>query len=104
MKNVVEIVLERPSLSTLVDLLKAADLVGTLKNLYNATVFAPTNYACSQLKPKVVQDLLKPQNKAALRQVLLTHVVDHQLLYKANEIWDKNQVVAMSGAVLEFHI
>ena len=102
MKNAVAIALETPSLSTLVNLLKAADLVGTVQGLSNATIFAPTNDAFAKLPSQVVKSLLRPENKNALKQILLTHVVGAEVF--SNEIGNNSNVKAVSGAVLSFHI
>ena len=52
----------------------AADLVDTLSGDGPFTVFAPTNDAFAALG-STVDDLLKPENKAALTNILLYHVV-----------------------------
>merc|ERR1712176_1409233 len=62
------------ALSTLVQAVIAADLVDTLSGDGPFTVFAPTNEAFAALG-STVDDLLKPENKAALTNILLYHVV-----------------------------
>lgn len=61
--------------TTLVSAVKAAGLVDTLKGKGPFTVFAPTNDAFAQLPDGTVDTLLKPENKAALQDVLTYHVV-----------------------------
>jgi uncharacterized surface protein with fasciclin (FAS1) repeats len=102
MKNVVTIALETPSLSTLVKLLKAADLVTTVQNLENATVFAPTNEAFANVPSDILEDLLQPANKHQLRKILLTHVVDHNI--RSIDIMNADSTYSLSGALLEFHL
>jgi uncharacterized surface protein with fasciclin (FAS1) repeats len=53
---------------------KAADLVGVLKNQGPFTVFAPTNEAFAKLPPGTVEGLLKPENKEKLADILQYHV------------------------------
>lgn len=74
-QNIVEVALADPdNFSTLVDALIAADLVTTLSNEdATYTVFAPTNSAFAKIDESALSDLLN--NKAALTDVLLTHVV-----------------------------
>lgn len=74
-QNIVEVALADPdNFSTLVDALIAADLVTTLSNEdATYTVFAPTNAAFAKIDESALSDLLN--NKAALTDVLLTHVV-----------------------------
>ena len=61
--------------TTLVSAVKAAGLVETLKGPGPFTVFAPVNAAFSALPAGTVDNLLKPENKAALTGVLTYHVV-----------------------------
>ena len=61
--------------TTLVAAVKAAGLVETLKGKGPFTVFAPTNAAFAALPAGTVENLLKPENKAALAKVLTYHVV-----------------------------
>jgi uncharacterized surface protein with fasciclin (FAS1) repeats len=60
--------------TTLVTAIKAADLVDTLKGKGPFTVFAPTNAAFDKLPKGTLDDLLKPENKAKLKDILLYHV------------------------------
>lgn len=62
------------NVTTLVKAIKAADLVDTLKGPGPFTVFAPTNAAFEKLPPGTLDDLLKPENKEKLKQILLMHV------------------------------
>jgi uncharacterized surface protein with fasciclin (FAS1) repeats len=61
--------------TTLVAAVKAAGLVETLKGAGPFTVFAPTNAAFAKLPAGTVDNLLKPENKAALTGILTYHVV-----------------------------
>jgi uncharacterized surface protein with fasciclin (FAS1) repeats len=60
--------------TTVVTAIKAADLVDTLKSKGPFTVFAPTNAAFNKLPAGTVDDLLKPENKDKLKNILLYHV------------------------------
>lgn len=60
---------------TLVAAVKAAGLVDTLKGAGPFTVFAPTDEAFAKLPAGTVEMLLKPENKAKLRSILMYHVV-----------------------------
>ena len=62
------------NVTTLVAAIKAADLVETLKGDGPFTVFAPTNEAFAKLPAGTVENLLKPENKEQLKQLLLGHV------------------------------
>jgi uncharacterized surface protein with fasciclin (FAS1) repeats len=60
--------------TTLVAAVQAAGLVDALANNGPFSVFAPTNEAFDALPEGVVADLLKPENKQTLYQILLGHV------------------------------
>lgn len=60
--------------TTLVAALKAADLVNAMANPGPFTVFAPTNAAFDALPKGTVENLLKPENKKDLINVLQYHV------------------------------
>jgi uncharacterized surface protein with fasciclin (FAS1) repeats len=67
--------------NTLVAAVKAAGLVDTLKGPGPFTVFAPTDEAFAKLPAGTVENLLKPENKAKLQEILKYHVVAGE--YKA---------------------
>ncbi|MEM7394877.1 MAG: fasciclin domain-containing protein, partial [Verrucomicrobiota bacterium] len=73
-KNIVEIAADDKRFSTLVAALSAAGLVDTVKN-GEFTVFAPTDDAFAQLPKGTVSDLLKPENKQKLIDILTYHAL-----------------------------
>ena len=74
-KNIVETAVSAGSFKTLTAALTAAGLVDTLKGNGPFTVFAPTDEAFAKLPPGTVENLLKPENKAMLIDILTYHVV-----------------------------
>ena len=78
-KNIVENAVNSKDHTTLVAAVKAAGLVETLQSPGPFTVFAPTNAAFNKLPAGTVDNLLKPENKAALTGVLTYHVVAGKL-------------------------
>lgn len=73
--TIVDIAAGNENFKTLVAALGAAGLVETLAGEGPFTVFAPTDEAFSKLPEGTVEELLKPENKDALVQVLTYHVV-----------------------------
>lgn len=73
-KNIVQIAVGSKDHTTLVTALKAADSVDVLANPGPFTVFAPTNAAFDKLPKGTVEDLLKPEKKSALTDILQHHV------------------------------
>ena len=74
-KDIVKIAVGSPDHTTLVTAVKAAELVDTLTNAGPFTVFAPTNAAFDKLPKGTVEDLLKPENKDKLSDILQYHVL-----------------------------
>ena len=74
-KDIVDTAVAAGDFKTLAAALKAADLAGALKGEGPFTVFAPTDAAFAKLPKGTLDDLLKPENKAKLAEILKYHVV-----------------------------
>ena len=72
-QNIVNIAAGSKDHTTLVAALQAADYVKSVANPGPLTVFAPTNAACAALPPGTVDDLLRPDNKADLQELIKYH-------------------------------
>jgi len=97
-KDIVDTAVAAGSFTTLAKALTAADLVATLKGPGPFTVFAPTDEAFAKLPPGTLDKLLKPENKAMLRQVLTYHVVPGKVL--AADVVKLSSAKAVSGNTL----
>ena len=73
--DLVDTAVKAGTFKTLAAALGAADLVETLKGKGPFTVLAPSDDAFAKLPKGTVEDLLKPENKAKLKAILLAHVV-----------------------------
>ena len=73
--DIVDTAVAAGDFQTLAAALGAADLVTTLKGKGPFTVFAPTDEAFAALPEGTVANLLKPENKDALVNLLKHHVV-----------------------------
>jgi len=73
-QDVVDVAVGSKDHSTLVAAVKAAELVEPLQKSGPFTVFAPTNAAFDKLPAGTVDDLLKPENKDKLANILEYHV------------------------------
>lgn len=71
--NIVQVAIGSKDHTTLVAAVKAAGLVTSLSNAGPFTVFAPTNAAFDKLPAGTVDDLLKPENKEKLTNILGYH-------------------------------
>ncbi len=73
-KDIVKVAIGSPDHTTLVAALKQAEYVNDLANAGPFTVFAPTNAAFGKLPAGTVEDLMKPDQKSALQNILEYHV------------------------------
>jgi uncharacterized surface protein with fasciclin (FAS1) repeats len=73
-QDVIDVAVGSQDHSTLVAAIKAAELVDPLQKSGPFTVFAPTNAAFDKLPAGTVEDLLKPENKDKLADILEYHV------------------------------
>ncbi|MDC6390439.1 fasciclin domain-containing protein [Maribacter sp. PR1] len=102
--NVLQIAIGSPDHTTLVAAVQAASLENALVNAGPLMVFAPTNEAFDALPEGTVTDLLKPENKAALANILKHHVTagnyDKEFLKKFKKLGqanDQNTTVEVKG-------
>jgi len=79
-QSITEIAAGDARFSTLVAAVTAAGLAETLAGPGPFTVYAPVNEAFAALPAGTVENLLKPENKGQLTDVLLYHVDDRNLM------------------------
>jgi uncharacterized surface protein with fasciclin (FAS1) repeats len=80
-RNLIVLANANGSFKTLIKALTAAGLIDTLQGEGPFTIFAPTDTAFAQLKDKnAVTDLLKPENRKILVDLLTYHVVPGKIL------------------------
>ncbi len=94
-KNIVQVASGSKDHSTLVAAVKAGELVDVLSNAGPFTVFAPTNAAFDALPKGTVDELLKPENKEALVNILEYHVSVG--VYKAESFNDGQTIGQVNG-------
>lgn len=78
--DIVDTAVAAGSFTTLAAALQAAGLVDALKGPGPFTVFAPTDAAFAKLPAGTLDDLLKPENQATLKAILLYHVVPGKIM------------------------
>jgi len=78
--TIAALAMDTESLSTLVTALKSAELAAMFGEPGNYTVFAPTNAAFGKLPEGTVENLLKPENKKTLQDILKYHVVASEVM------------------------
>lgn len=100
--DIVDLAVQTESLSTLVQAVKAAGLVETLKGEGPYTVFAPTNEAFSKLPEGTLESLLKPENKDKLVQILTYHVVPGNI--QSTDLKDGMTAKTAEGSEIEVNL
>merc|ERR1719313_577114 len=100
-QSIVEIAAGNDDFSTLVAALQAADLVDALSGDGPFTVFAPTNAAFEALGD-TVDELLKPENKDHLADILKYHVVSGQVL--STDLTEGLEAPTLQGASVTAHL
>lgn len=78
--DVVDTAVKAGNFTTLVAAINAADLAEALKGPGPFTVFAPTDDAFKALPAGTVEELLKPENKDKLANILKFHVVGAKVM------------------------
>lgn len=80
LKDIVDTAAADGRFQTLVAGVQAAELTETLKGEGPFTVFAPTDDAFAKLPAGTLDELLKPENKQTLTDILLYHVVSGNVM------------------------
>lgn len=101
-KNIVQVASGSADHSTLVAAVKAGDLVNALSNAGPFTVFAPTNAAFDKLPKGTVEDLLKPEKKEALQNILQYHV--SVAVFKPESFTDGQVIGQVNGDNITMHV
>lgn len=97
-KNIVENAAGSSDHTTLVTAVKAAGLAETLSGAGPFTVFAPTNEAFNKLPAGTVDNLVKPEMKSDLTNILTYHVVSGAL--RAADLSDGQKLKTVQGKEL----
>ena len=71
--NILNIAIGSPDHTTLVAAVQAAELENVLVNAGPLTVFAPTDAAFAELPDGTIDDLLRPENKQTLANIVTSH-------------------------------
>jgi uncharacterized surface protein with fasciclin (FAS1) repeats len=101
-KDIVKVAVGSPAHTTLVAAIKAAELVDVLSNAGPFTVFAPTNEAFDKLPKGTVEELLKPENKEKLTDILQYHVLIGG--YSEDKFTDGKSIGTASGGSVKINV
>ena len=102
MSNITQVVNVDKNLTTLKKGVIAAGLDKKLSETGPFTIFAPSDKAFDKLDKKVLEDLLKPENKTKLVDLLNHHVVSGKVAFK--DLKDGEKLKSISGQELHVHV
>jgi uncharacterized surface protein with fasciclin (FAS1) repeats len=78
--DIVDTLAETRSLSTLLNVLRAAGLEDSLRGTGPYTLFAPTNEAFAALPPGLMDAMMRPENRPQLAATINRHLLSGRLL------------------------
>jgi len=101
-KNIVDVVVADKNLATMMKGVKAAGLEVELSKAGPFTIFAPTDLAFGKLAAGEMTELLKPENKVKLSDILNDHVVQGKTNFK--DLKDGQKLKTINGKQLDVKI
>ena len=102
MTNIVEVVVADKNLATMLRGVKAAGLETELSKTGPFTLFAPTDLAFGKLASGELTELLKPENKIKLADILNHHVVKGKTNFK--DLKDGQKLKTVNGKELDVKV
>ena len=101
-KTVVDIAFYNPDFSLLVEALTKADLVETLDEGENLTIFAPTNTALEAALGELGFSSLEEVPAEALVPILTYHVLGGEVPLLSTDLTDETYYTTLNGAAIKF--
>jgi uncharacterized surface protein with fasciclin (FAS1) repeats len=102
MSNIAQLVNVEKNMTTLKKSVHASGLDQVLSGKGPFTVFAPTDIAFGKLDKSVLGNLLKPENKTKLTELLNHHVVAGKINFK--DLKDGEKLKTVNGKELLIHV
>ena len=102
MSNITQVVNADKSMTILKKSVRASGLDSVLSGAGPYTVFAPSDLAFEKLEKGVLDNLLQPENKAKLTDMLNYHVVSGKIQFK--DLKDGEKLKTLNGKELHVHV
>ncbi len=102
MSNIAQLVNEEKNMTTLKKSVHASGLNEVLSGKGPFTVFAPTDIAFGKLDKGILDNLLKPENKTKLAELINRHVVEGKINFK--ELKDGEKLKTVNGKQLMVYV
>ena len=101
-KDIIDTAIADGNFKTFITAVEAAGLKDTLKAAGPFTVFVPSDKAFAKLPKGTLEDLLKPENKDKLIDILKYHVADKKLM--ATDVSSMSSLQMLNGKTVEISI
>jgi uncharacterized surface protein with fasciclin (FAS1) repeats len=98
MSNITQVVNVDKTLRSLKKTVHASDLDQLLSSTGPYTLFAPSDLAFEKLEKGLVENLLEPNNRAKLTDLLNNHIVSGKILFR--ELKDGDKLTTINGKEL----
>ena len=102
MSNITQVVNTDKNMKTLKKGMHASDLDQLLSSTGPFTFFAPSDLAFEKLEKGILENLLEPQNKVKLTDLMNNHVVNGMI--KFDEMKDGDKLETVNGKELRVHV
>ncbi len=102
MSNITQLVNVEKNMTTLKKSVHASGLDQVLSGKGPYTVFAPTDIAFAKLDKSILENLLKPENKTKLTDLLNHHVVEGKINFR--DLKDGEKLKTVNGKQLVVHV
>jgi len=102
MSNITQVVNVEKNLKILKTGVHASDLDQLLSSTGPFTFFAPSDIAFEKLEKGMMAELLEPQNRLKLADLLNNHIVNGKILYK--DLKDGDKLTTLNGKELLVHV
>jgi len=100
--DIISVAQEAGIFNTLLAAVETAGLTETVRSLQGVTLFAPTDEAFAKISDEDLADLLKPENKKQLINILSYHVIDSEVTFSTATTL--NQATALNEQELALQV
>ena len=102
MSNLTQVVNVDKNLKTLKKSVHASDLDQLLSSSGPFTFFAPSDSAFQKLEKGLIDNLMEPQNRGLLADLVSNHIVNGKIAYR--ELKDGDKLTAVNGRELKVQV
>ncbi len=102
MSNITQVVNTDKNLKTLKRGVHASDLDQLLSSTGPFTFFAPSDLAFEKLEKGTLENLLEPQNRNKLAELINNHIVQGKIIF--TELKDGDSLTTVNGRKLLIHV